>query len=237
MSEYDLYYWPIPFRGQFVRALLAYASKSWTEHGAEEISKLMSGLMQRRPVPFIGPPLLIDKKADFAIAQMPAIVLYLGETLNMLPEASSLRAMTMKVVNDANDVIDDLTLDGGRLMWTQKRWGDFVPRLKNWMSLWEETGRRHGLKSRSGFLLGGETPGVADVVTSTLWSTMADRFPRIKAIFEETAPVTAALTKRVAALPPLAELAARARHDYGDAYCGGRIEASLRKVLPEELTP
>jgi glutathione S-transferase len=29
----------------------------------------------------------------------------------------------------------------------------------------------------------------------------------------------------------LAKLAAQAREEYGDAYCGGRIEASLRKVL------
>ena len=35
----------------------------------------------------------------------------------------------------------------------------------------------------------------------------------------------------VTALPPLAKLAAKAQKDYGDAYCGGRIEASLRKVL------
>jgi glutathione S-transferase len=41
----------------------------------------------------------------------------------------------------------------------------------------------------------------------------------------------AALSRRVAALPPLAKLAAKAQEDYGDAYCGGQIEASLRKVL------
>ena len=42
---------------------------------------------------------------------------------------------------------------------------------------------------------------------------------------------TAALTKRVTELPPLAKLAAKAKVEYGDAYCGGDIEASLRKVL------
>src|SRR5690606_3430693 len=135
------------------------------------------------------------------------------------------------IVNDANDVIDEITLDGGREMWTKKRWQDFTPRLKKWMSLWEETGRRHGLKATSGFLLGGETPGVADVVTATLWSTMTDRFHKIEMIFAETAPMTAALTRRVADLPPLAKLAAKVRKDYGDAYCGGQIEASLRRVL------
>ena len=231
MSDYVFYYWSVPFRGQFVRAVLAYAGKTWTEGGDDAIERLMEGTVKHMPVPFMGPPLLIDKKADFAIAEMPAIILYLGETLDLMPATPALRALTMKIVNDANDVIDDITLDGGREMWTPKRWHDFVPRLKKWMSLWEETGHRHGLKVDSGFLLGGKAPGIADVVTATLWSTMADRFHEIEAILEQVAPATAALTRRVADLPPLTKLAAKARKDYGDAYCGGQIEASLRKVL------
>jgi glutathione S-transferase len=231
MSDYDLYYWSVPFRGQFVRAVLAYAGKSWSEGGDAAISKLMGGAVKDMPVPFMGPPVLVDRKASFAIAQMPAIILYLGETLDLMPATSALRALTMKIVNDANDVIDEITLDGGRAMWTKKTWQDFVPRLKTWMSFWEEIGLRHGLKADSGFLLGGKAPGIADIVTATLWSTMAERFPAIETILEETAPTTAALTRRIAELPSLARLAAKARQDYGDAYCGGEIEASLRKVL------
>jgi glutathione S-transferase len=231
MSDYKLYYWSLPFRGQFVRAVLAYSGKTWTEGGDAAISKLMSGPVKNMPVPFMGPPMLIDKRAGFAIAEMPAVVLYLGETLDLLPATPALRALTMKIVNDANDVIDEITIDGGREMWTVKRWRDFVPRLEKWMSFWEETGRRHGLTAASGFLLGGEAPGVADIVTATLWSTLADRFRKIDAILERAAPMTAALTRRVADLPPLARLAAKARRAYGDAYCGGQIEASLRKVL------
>jgi glutathione S-transferase len=214
-----------------VRAVLAYAGKTWTESGDAAISKLMGLPVKDMPVPFMGPPMLIDRTAEFAIAQMPAVVFYLGETLDLMPATPALRALTMKIVNDANDVIDEITLDGGREMWTEKRWHDFVPRLKKWMSFWEETGRRHGLKADSGFLLGGEAPGIADVVTATLWSTMADRFRKIEAILENAAPMTASLTRRVSDLPPLAKLAAQARQDYGDAYCGGQIEASLRKVL------
>jgi glutathione S-transferase len=231
MSDYELYYWSAPFRGQFVRAVLAFAGKSWSEAGDDAIAKLMSGPVKKMPVPFMGPPLLIDKKAEFAIAEMPAIILYLGETLGLMPADAGSRAMTMKIVNDANDVLDEMTQDGGRQMWTPKRWSDFVPRLKKWMSLWEETGRRHGLKADAGFLLGGEAPGIADIVTATLWSTMTDRFRTIGKIFDRTAPMTAGLARRVAQLPPLAKLAAKARADYGDAWCGGRIEASLRKVL------
>ncbi|MBB2205421.1 glutathione S-transferase [Gluconacetobacter takamatsuzukensis] len=231
MSDYDLYYWSVPFRGQFVRAVLAYAGRTWTESSDAAIAKLMEGPVEAMPVPFMGPPMLIDRKADFAIAEMPAILLYLGETLNLMPATPAQRALTMKIVNDANDVIDEITLDGGREMWTKKRWQDFIPRLGKWMSLWEETGRRCGLGMESGFLLGTQAPGIADIVTATLWSTMGDRFPDIAAIFAESAPMTAALTRRMGNLPPLAELAARARQDYGDAYCGGQIEASLRKVL------
>jgi glutathione S-transferase len=231
MSDYDLYYWSVPFRGQFVRAVLAAAGKTWTEKGDGAIAKLMDGPVKRMPVPFMGPPVLVDKKADVAVSQMPAIVLYLGETLDLMPATPALRAMTMKIVNDANDVIDEITLDGGRQMWTKQRWQEFVPRLTKWMSLWEETGARHDLTADSGFLLGGKTPGIADIVTATLWSTMTERFGKIAALLDESAPNTAGLTRRVADLPPLKKLAAKARRDYGDAYCGGQIEASLRKVL------
>jgi glutathione S-transferase len=231
MSDYDLYYWSVPFRGQFVRAVLAFAGKTWTEAGDEAIGALMGGAVKDMPVPFMGPPLLIDKANGFAIAQMPAVVGYLGETLGMMPGTPELRALTMKIVGDANDVIDEITQDGGREMWTTESWHEFQPRLGKWMAFWEETGRRHGLQADSGFLLGGDAPGIADIVTATLWSTVTDRFGAIGDLLEQVAPMTAALTRRIAALPALAELAARSRKDYGDAWCGGQIEASLRKVV------
>ena len=231
MADYELYYWSVPFRGQFVRAILAHAGQSWTEGGDEAIAELKEGPVGDMPVPFMGPPILVDRRAGVAVAQMPAIVLYLGETLGLLPATPALRALTMKTVNDANDVLDDITLDGGRQMWTDAAWAEFVPRLRKWMSIFEDTGRRHGLGERDGFLLGGDAPGIADLVTATLWSTMAGRFPAIAALLDEAAPRTAALARRVASLPPLSDLAVRARQDYGDSYCGGQIEASLRRVL------
>ena len=94
MPDYELLYWSAPFRGQFVRAVLAYAGRAWTEGGDAAIARLMGGPVQDMPVPFMGPPLLIDKKAAVAIAQMPAIVLYLGETLDLLPATPALRALT-----------------------------------------------------------------------------------------------------------------------------------------------
>lgn len=233
MPGYELYYWSVPFRGQFVRAVLAHAGRDWSEGGDAAIGRLMEGPAKKMPVPFMGPPVLVDKEAGVAISQMPAILLYLGETLDLLPDTPALRALTIKVVNDANDVIDEMTQDGGRQMWTDARWKEFVPRLRKWMSLFEELGARHGLKARSGFLLGGDRPGIADVVTATLWSTMSERFPKVGTMLKRSAPLVAGLTARIAALPALARLAEKANEDYGDAWCGGKIEQSLRKVLGE----
>ena len=123
MADYDLYYWPVPFRGQFVRAVLAFAGKGWVEADAAAISDLVGGAVERMPVPFMGPPVLVDRKAKFAIAQMPAIILYLGETLGLMPATPALRAMTAKVVNDANDVIDDLTCLDAKPLWHLRRCG------------------------------------------------------------------------------------------------------------------
>lgn len=231
MSSYELIYWSVPFRGQFVRAVLAFAGQSWTEVDDSSIAKLMNGPVSAMPVAFMGPPVLIDKGTGVAISQMPAIILYLGETLNLLPTTPALRALTLKIVNDANDVIDEMSLQGGRDMWTEARWQKTIPRIKKWMALWEETGSRHGLKNDSGFILGDDKPGIADVVTATLWTTLTDRFDKVDAVFQDAAPMTAALSRRIAALPALEALAIKARQDYGDAYCGGEIGASMATVL------
>lgn len=188
MSDYDLYYWPVPFRGQFIRAILAYAGKRWTEHDSEAISRLMQAIPKDQPVPFMGPPLLIDKQAGFALAEMPAIAFYLGKTLKLMPATIAGQAMTLKIVNDANDVLDEITLDGGREMWTAGKWRAFVPRLERWMAFWEATGTRQGVAEDKGFLLGGRKAGIADIVTATLWTTMRDRFPVIGDMLDDAAP-------------------------------------------------
>lgn len=178
----------------------------------------------------MGPPILVDRERDFALSQMPAIALYLGEQLNLLPAAPEGRALTAKVANDANDVIDELTLDGGREKWTPEKWEVFVPRLQKWMRIFEALGERHDLAADRGFLLGTAEPSVADLITATLWSTMDDRFPKIARLGEQTAPAIWGLARPLQESPRLAALKQKSLSDYGDAYCGGEIEASLRKV-------
>ena len=231
MADYDLYYWPVPFRGQFIRAILAYAGKDWDEHGTDEIGRLMSSEPTDQPIAFMGPPVLVEARSGFALSQMPSIAIYLGDSLGFLADDPAHRALTAKIVNDANDVIDELTLDGGRQMWTEAKWQEFIPRLTRWMTIWEATATRYGVTTDRVYLLGTPKAGVADIVTSTLWSTMADRFPRIQTMLDATAPRTAALTRRMQAIPSLAALQERSFEQYGQAYCGGEIEKSLRRVL------
>lgn len=231
MTDYELLYWSVPFRGQFVRAVLTFAGKTWAEGGDAKISKLMEGPVEDMPVPFMGPPVLIDHANDEAIAEMPAIILYLGEKLGLMPDTAQLRAMTMKITNDANDVIDEITLNGGDHMWSEERWDNFKPRLAKWMGIWEDTCRRHGVEKEAGYILGSPEPGIADVITATLWTTMTERFGKIDELFQNTAPMTAGLCKRVSGLPPLSALAEKAREDYGDAYAGGQIGESMSKIL------
>lgn len=76
-----------------------------------------------------------------------------------------------------------------------------MPRLAKWMRIWEDTGRRPGLDKDGGQILGGRTSGIADVISATLWTTMTERFSKIHDLFEETAPMTAALCRRVSAIP------------------------------------
>ena len=228
MADYTLYYWQVPFRGQFIRAILAHAGKRWDEGDVEDIIALPPA---EQPVPFMGPPVLVDRSNGFTTSEMPAIVFYLGETLGLLPSGREGRALTLKVVNDANDVIDELTNDGGRQMWTPESWKAYEPRLRRWMDIFEVLGHRHEMTTQAGFLLGGQAAGIADIVTATLWGVLADRFPKIGMILRAQAPLVAALTARLMASRPLRELMTWSDERFGRAYCGGQIEASLRKVI------
>ena len=232
MTDYTLYYWPVPFRGQFIRAILAHAGKTWDE--PEDVGALTGAEPDKQPVPFMGPPVLIDKSTGFKLSEMSAIAFYLGETLALLPKGVEGRAMTIKVVNDANDVIDDITNDGGREMWTAESWNDYVPRLKRWMAIFEVTAQRNDVTPKAGYLLGVDGPGVADIVTATLWWTLGDRFPKIGELLRDQAPRIAGLTGRLMATPRLAAMIDDTNKRFGDTYCSGQIEASMRKVINGE---
>ena len=232
MTDYTLYYWPIPFRGQFVRAVLAHVGASWEERDMDEIMALKGKPPAEQPVPHMGPPVLIDHAADCALSQLPAILGYLGRKYGLMPEDPVRAALTDKMIADANDVLYEITLHNGAQMWTKQSWDEYLPRLKRWMQMFEATGQGYGLTADQGFLLGTEALGIADITTGILWGTMTDKLPALAPLLEQTAPAVAGLCGRIAALPAQAKLRADSDAAYGDEWCSGQIEASLRAVNP-----
>ncbi len=231
MTDYTHYYWPIPFRGQFVRSVLAHVGASWTEAGIEDLCTLKDADPTRQPVPHMGPPVLTDHAADLSLAQTPAILAYLGGKYDLIPKDQARAALTAKIIADANDVLYEMTLHNGAQMWAQERWDAYRPRLGRWMAIFEEHGRRHGLTTEVGHVLGTDAPGLADLVVHILWGVMTSKLPALRPLLETTAPATAALSDRIARLPEQEELSERSDEQYGDEWCSGQIEASLRAVL------
>lgn len=231
MTDYTLYYWPIPFRGQFVRSVLAHVGADWQEAGIEDLVAQKDDVPANQLCPHMGPPVLTDHAAGCSLAQMPAILTYLGRKHGLTGDDPLGEALTAKVAADANDVLCEITLYNGAQMWTREAWDAFLPRLRRWMSIFEETGRRHGMTAEAGCLLGTDVPGIADLTTHALWGTMTAKLPPLRSMLDETAPAVAGLSDRIAARPEQAELRARSDTEYGDGWCGGQIEASIRAML------
>jgi glutathione S-transferase len=231
MTDYTLYYWPLPFRGQFVRSVLAHVGASWTEASIAELLAQKGAEPTRQLAPHMGPPVLTDHTADLSLAQTPAILAYLGGKYELVPKDPARAALTAKIIADANDVLCEMTLHNGAQMWTKKRWDAYRPRLGRWMAIFEEHGRRHGLTVETGHVLGTDAPGLADLVVHILWGVMTSKLPALRPLLETTAPAIAALSDRIARLPAQEELRVRSDEEYGDEWCSGQIEASLRAVL------
>lgn len=230
---YRFYYWPIPFRGHFVRYALAFAGTDWQEAEASELIDLKGLPPERQPVQFMGPPVLHDLERDIWISQLQAVLDYLGHRLGLGPSDPADRAMTLKIVGDCIDVLEEITRHCGRSgMWTPETWEPFVSRrLPRWMHLFEATGRAHGLTETGGTMLGSDSPMLADLATAALWHTMTDKLPALRPVLDREAPCTAALSDRIAALPDIAEMRAAQDARSGDLYCGGQIEDSIRAML------
>lgn len=231
MADYTLYYWPLPFRGQFIRSVLAHVGASWIEADIDDLVDLKAADPSEQPVPFMGPPVLTDHAADLSLAQTQAILAYLGDKHALMPDDPARAALTHKIIADANDVLYEMTLHNGAQMWTKPRWEAFRPRLGRWMAIFEALGARYGLAIDSGHILGTEAPGLADLVTHSLWGVMTSKLPPLRPMLDRSAPAVASLSDRIGRLPDQQELCRRNDREYGKEWCGGQIEASLRAVL------
>lgn len=217
MARYALYYHPIPFRGHFIRYVLAEAGQGWDEPPHDEVMRLKALPVGEQPVPAMAPPLLHDRERDLWLPQMPAIVMHLGRAHGLSRDAD----LELRLLCDASDILFEITRYHGALMWDADSWADFArARLPRWM-------RIHQALLPAVDAAG---PGLADLVLAALWHTMIDRLPGLRPLLHQTAPRLEAGVDAVAARPAIAAMLEdwRGRRP---VYCAGQIEASLLEML------
>ncbi len=223
--RFRLYYWPIAFRGCFVSYLFAFRDEPLLEETRfEELEKLMSQRPGEQDVPFVGPPLLQDLESGRTLSQMPAIVLYVASELGLAPEDPFDFAMAMKVLMDCNDVLMEICRYNGSIMWEREEWREFRSRrLPRWLTIFEESLQR-------GFL-GREDVSFADIGVFALFGNMIRCLPELEPDVLANAPGVHAHCQRIGSKPSLAEYVAMESERYGQLYCGGYIEKSIRRML------
>lgn len=224
-ARFQLYYWPIPFRGCFVSYLFAYQGVPLLEEsGYEEISQLQSERPGKQPIPFVGPPILVDRESGQALSQMPAIVLYVSGELGLSPDDPFELAMCMKVLMDCNDVLMEICRYNGSSMWEREEWLRFrSQRLPRWLQIFEEALKREAI--------GKDTSSFADIGVFALFGNMMRCLPELEPEILEYAPGIHGLCRKLDSQPSLAGYVAEHERRYGKLYCGGQIEASIRSML------
>lgn len=224
-TRFELRYWPIPFRGCFVSYLFAYRDVPLSEESDfEQIEALISRHPAEQEVPFMGPPVLHDHESGRTLSQMPAIVLYVSGELDLLPDDPFELAMSMKVLMDCNDVLMEICRYNGSSMWNREDWRQFRSRrLPRWMQIFEASLERG--------VIGRKSVGFADIGVFALFGNMTRCLPELETELVDHAPGIHALCRSIGARPSLARYVAAEERKYGNLYCGGQIEESIRRML------
>ena len=229
--RFKLYYWPIPFRGCFVRYLFAYRGVALSEETAfEEINRLRRLHPGEQDIPYMGPPVLEDRASSRSLSQMPAIVMYVSQELDFMPGDPFDAAMGMKVLMDCNDVLMEICRYNGSTMWQRDEWKEFrSQRLPRWLAIFEESLNR-------GFVAG-NTVTFADIGVYALFGNMMRCLPELEPDVFQRAPGIHQLCTSLGSAPTLAAYVAGEEQEYGQQYCGGQIEASIREMLAMDAAP
>ena len=233
-TSYTLYYWAIPFRGNFIRTLLAYAGVSYKEATIPEIVAIRKLPVSAQPYPCMAPPFLHDHEEDLFLSQTVSIVHYLAQKLNLMPDSPLKSTLALKTMLDANDVIGELTRGTKGGPWTPEDLKKFLgARFVKWLTIFEQTGLRHGLRDNEGYYLETPNPTLADFVIFNLFGTMERCLPELSPILRQNAPRVLSLCDRIGALPSMSAFVKNQEELYGNLYCGGSMEESIRAALAQ----
>jgi glutathione S-transferase len=176
----------------------------------------------------MGAPMLKD--GDMWIGQTPAIVSHLARKFDMLPEDPALIWVCDKCLNDCQDILADLTRNNGSKMWDEyAEFEDMINgRFKRWLQILEANMAKYG----SGGFFCGSKISYADLMLVACLGNMARALgPKIRAKIKEFAPnVHDAVTNLIASNT---EIDAHYKSLPESPYCGGQIEASIRKCIEQ----
>ncbi|AMX03577.1 glutathione S-transferase [Microbulbifer thermotolerans] len=228
MLDYKLYYWDLPFRGNFIQLFLEEVGARYERCEAGDLYPKQRLTIRN---PGMAPPYLYECKSKTYYAQMPAILMHLAREYDYLPQKAETHTLALKSILDCNDVLMEITNFYGMTMWDRESWKQFrSSRLADWMQIFEKTGSKHGLKGDSGFLLG-DTISVADIAVTALFGTLTHAFPTLGRDLRTHAPQVAGLCQRVESRKSIKAFLDKQRSTLGNTYCGGQIEASLRQMM------
>jgi len=232
-------YWPIPFRGNFVKVILEYAGEEYDVMETSEVIQLKTAAVSAQPVPFIGPPFLLHNESGFAISQTAAIVEYLVRKFGFVPESPELAALAQKAVLDCIDVLVEITRHNGNQMWTRDAWSEFRgpgKRLDQCLGVLEELAKRHGLKEEhsTGFFLGTEKMSAADFAVYALFEQLARCMPPLIHDLQRAAPRVWKMCQRIGENPKLQAFSNAQSQRWGRSFCSGQIEASIFSMIEQD---
>lgn len=225
VPRFTLTYWPIAFRACFISHMLAYRDIPFAiEDDPETIEDLMSRPPSAQDIPFIGPPVLRDDATNCTLSQMPAIALYLAPILELMPAAPADRAMALKVLMDCNDLLMEICRYNGTSMWEREAWIEFRgTRLPRWLAIFEQAVVRGHI--------GRDPLHFADIGVFALFGPLMRCLPALEPDVQRHAPKLHAHCGRIGAHRPLAAYITAEQTTYGDTYCAGQIEQSIRTML------
>lgn len=223
--RFQLFYWPLAFRGCFVSYLFAYRDEPLLEdNNPDTIAELKSLPPSEQDIPFVGPPVLKDLENDRTLSQMPAIVHYVAQELDLSPTQPYDAALCTKVLMDCNDLLMELCRYNGSSMWTREEWVEFRSRrLPQWLGIFEASLTRGHI--------GNEPVTFADIGVYALFGNMIRCLPELESDLRAHAPGVHRLCQRIGAKASLATYVEGQERKFGKLYCGGQIEASIREML------
>mmetsp|Transcript_11074 Transcript_11074/g.23757 ORF Transcript_11074/g.23757 Transcript_11074/m.23757 type:complete len:278 (-) Transcript_11074:3607-4440(-) len=243
-AEWELVYWPVTFRGNFVRVLFEHAGVAYQDTGSFESNmKLMSLPPHEQPLPFVGPPVLRNKKTGFALSQTAAIVAYLGKKLGYDPSDLETSALALKIVLDCLDILGEISLSNGAQMWTRESWASFRgegKRLDSWLKNLEASAQRFGggttsaqksVPSSEVWMLGTPTASIADLALFALLEQLVRNMPPLKSDVLRAAPLCWSIVERLAAQQNLRSFIQKQTAQLPRRFCAPKIQASIYAMI------